>query len=306
MHGKTTTGHSATSRKTALEPERPHHRRRPESQRGRICRLDARRRLHRHGHDPDARGCWGKKSTFDCPSGGQSFMNSLVADACFFGPFGNRHALTSAFNVSTGAFVSSLLCCGGPTAISRTVWAVVINSINGVFCRRRLSHIGKKVNELRPPFAHINSARAVIIKVGSINLSAAPVHKRPCVVFLCWPAAIRVTRLAVRKVCFAGALQEKTATRLRVFVAQFIGGNDCHLAAVTCARPMHPAGCRLRAGDNSKTGEFLTRKVYEFWHFVTWKLNTAKDTWQTAVIQFFGSYPSQVLFAFYHFHERLI
>ena len=225
-------------------------------------------------------------------------MNALVVNASSFGPFCNCHALAFAFNISTIALVSSLLCGSGPSAVFRAIRSIIIDSFNGVFFRGGFSHVSKEIKKISPPFAYINPARSVIFKIRSINVFATSMHKSPSVVFLGGLSTIGVTRMAMHKVCLTGSLQGKTTARLRMFVAQFIGGNDCSISANTYTSPMNPNAFRWRARNNSKSGEFLTGKVYEFWHSVTWKLNTVKRNWQTAVIQFFGSYPSQPLIIF--------
>lgn len=85
--------------------------------------------------------------------------------------------------------VQGLLVAGCPTAITRRVWAIIVDSLNRVAQRWALPHIGKEVSKtiLRssvatskaPTFAHRNAAASVILINAGFRVIATAFNARP-------------------------------------------------------------------------------------------------------------------------------
>ena len=175
-----------------------------------------------------------------------------------------------------------------PPAIVRLVVSVDVNPVYGsVF--RALTHVGKKVlKRLFPSVANCNSSSSVLFKFRVVRVEASLNHGTPSVVGACPEITM-----------FGHFFSVDAPARLSVSPSQSVCRNNDRAAASAFAQPSRVLFSGINVADNSKSAKGLTGKVFESCHFVTSKLITVKKAWQAAVIQLFGSYPSQAG-AFYH------
>lgn len=203
-------------------------------------------------------------------------------------PLPARHGFTVVRDRLVAALVDALHRTTCPSAILRFVVPVNINSINGRFWRTD-AHVGNEVFKGRTPsFANSDAAPTVVIESVVAAVEAALNHGAP-----------RVVGGGSKHTVLGRHLSENTSAGLGVSTSKLVSGNNNRATARTLAKPSCMFFVGIDVVDSRKTAKCLTGKVFESCHFVTSKLITVKKAWQAAVIQLFGSYPSQVG-VFYH------
>ncbi len=190
------------------------------------------------------------------------------------------------------SFVVVLRAFVSPAAVFLEVTGVVVNSVYRVVARA-FAHVGVKNFKDEPLIADIYPTRSVFAVRRIFGVSASAKHVRPASVRACsehsmsYGAGLR--NLFSKATAGCGCTSFEGVSRYGFTTAARAGAVPFCFSSTTC----------LGLSDNSKSAKCLTRKVFESCHFVTSKLITVKKAWQAAVIQLFGSYPSQAG-AFYH------
>lgn len=86
--------------------------------------------------------------------------------------------------VNIALLVSRLLRRSYPTAVARLITFIVVNSINAVQRRRRLTHVGKEIVERLPALTNSDAAPAVSVIVRIRRIFATTPHLAPSAVNL--------------------------------------------------------------------------------------------------------------------------
>ena len=73
-------------------------------------------------------------------------------------------------------FVPRLFRHCGPTTIARIIALIILDSLDGVLRAWTISHVGVKVLEFIPTFAHSEAAPAVMFVVRTIFVAASTEH----------------------------------------------------------------------------------------------------------------------------------
>lgn len=200
-------------------------------------------------------------------------------------------AARESFSIKRDGLVPSLIaalnrsCC--PSTIARLVVPVDVDSVYGSSVRA-LTHVSNKVLKLSPRFTYGNTSPAVVCKTRVVAIKASLNHRHPTVVGGCSKHSMLSARLSMN-----------TPAGFCVSALKCISGNNSRSAARTMTKPSSMFFVGVDVLNSRKSAKGLTGKVFESCHFVTSKLITVKKAWQAAVIQLFGSYPSQAG-AFYH------
>ena len=106
--------------------------------------------------------------------------------------------------------VLCLLFASSPSAVRRTIWAIIINSIQCVAHGRARSHIPDKHGKIVYPFwRYLNAAPSIIRKIVRFGVQAAIFHQTPDSVF-------SVCGETVCSVSEARSFTMETPTRLSV------------------------------------------------------------------------------------------
>jgi hypothetical protein len=189
----------------------------------------------------------------------QILMETLTAS--FFSPAGA--AMTPTFGADVGIRRSELVpvaamrslppVCdldrpGGPTAIFRAVWAVVIDSVDGVIRRRTLPHVSQEVGELFPAVTNEDPPSAVVLEVRPIGIGASGMDCLPSVILGCALPIARVPMLDARFPQFG----IETATGLASPRPDVSRVHNCPVSTGADAFPVSPLSeVDFRYGDPS-------------------------------------------------------
>lgn len=234
---------------------------------------------------------------------GQSFFNAPVSaiNTAQYGavfnpklsrPLGYSLGFSIKSNQIVSALIRHLLLHSRPSAVSKLVVPVVVDPVDGELIAVTLSNVGKKVREVLPSLAHLNTAPAVYRIFVVIRILASRLHIAPAIV-----CARRL--LGVASIAYA-MLEVSTS---RFFVSRATAGhgqsfyerlrvNGFCFSALANAVPISLAVLSVCLRNNRPTTELLTSKVFDSAHSVPRMLCTLTCAWQASVQMLFGSYPS--------------
>lgn len=136
------------------------------------------------------RGCQGLFRRVATP---QSPSKSVLVDAMQFAPLDLRSSDSVDREQTVTAHVPTVLSLWNPSAITRLIVAVVINTIQRQPIRR-FAHILKKVVEVQPTLAHGDTSSSVEIEVHILRTVATLQHVFPCCLCACAHDDILVER----------------------------------------------------------------------------------------------------------------
>lgn len=237
-----------------------------------------------------------RQGSLDRPAAMNSGVYALVRYARQLCPLHWRERLPVVLKDGDIPLVSSLLFCGGPSAVVRVVSTVGVNPVDGVRGGGRCAHVKKeRLETFAPPFAHLNSPSPVERVVGAAEAIATPEHQPPSVVFLRGIPAVGVVALPMLEVLDAGHFPVQAPARLSVTRSEFVCPNGAISATRAAAHPRNRRPTRVGVRDictpanNKQATEYLTRKINESWHFFTLKWLTVMGAWQAAVNSFSGA-----------------
>jgi len=171
---------------------------------------------------------------FDRPAEREPVQDGFGFEAFYFVPIGSDETLTVKFQQNISTVISCLLMVSCPPAVASSIWAIVINAINGV-CRRTIAHISEKCLKTLAPFVrHHDPARPIIFKAWHARVVAAIFDVFPHAMFSCARASVRA---------MGGTVLQHTATARAVAVDQTSRDNaTCGVATHTSTNP-----CAARA-----------------------------------------------------------
>ena len=223
------------------------------------------------------------KSAFDTPPTTNAAVESKWFDIENPSPFSGRLCFTVVFEKMIRPFVVRLLMRVCPSTVFRGVALTVVNPIKR-FSFRSFTNIRREIGKTFPPIANSYSAPSVVFPFVSVWVGTPANH----------PGPHDINRASNHAVGSSGFVMggSKTPAGANLSCDKVVGSNLCYVPARTLANPSWCAGLGITL-YNGQLAENLTSSVNKLWHFVTSKLLTVKDAWQSAVRQIFGSYPSQ-------------
>lgn len=196
------------------------------------------------------------------PTGFNSVGNGFRIYPRQFGPLGKGQAQSKMLNMATTSAVSALRFLCGPLTVFWRVWAIVINSFNGVFCGWSWPHVCKKVfKRVSPLFTHNNSASAVVFPSGIFGVAAPSFHAAPNVPF---GRNCSLSSHAMSRFYFAQNLNPEASTTNAGAVSQSASVYVGNVSAVTNARPK----ATTIAASNNPSSKAPACHFNEFWHDV--------------------------------------
>lgn len=203
---------------------------------------------------------------------------------------GSSDAIHSEIGVC--ALVRHLLLNSRPSAVTRFIVSVIIDSINRVTRSRAFSHVCQEHSKILPLFAYGYASRSVDFMLWVFGVLASLLHPSPAVICFrgnCAMASSGNSMLEVSSGCFfvsgtsaRRGYSAKNRTLSNIFCFSAVANTVPVLFAVS--------PCYLR--NNRPTTKFLTSKVFELCHSTPRMLRTLKGAWQASVRMLFGSYPS--------------
>jgi len=120
---------------------------------------------------------------FDCPADVQPSSQRPVGKSQASAPLGDSHSLTAVFEKSVASGVGGLNQLWSPHAIRRRITGVVVDAFKRV-SGGAWTHIGKEFLEIIvPSIAHLNPARAIVLKRLVLLVVATSPHVQPSDVF---------------------------------------------------------------------------------------------------------------------------
>ncbi len=151
--------------------------------------------------------------------------------------------------------IVALFQSGGPFAIPRRVVAVVVDTFDGVFIRRK-THVGKEVLEGKPASADANTATAIILKPFVVRIHAAVNHGSPDPIDSRSTHPVRVSPRIVGS---------ETTTRFGVPGEQRIRPR-CELPSAVALTAVYDLVSRIvrKTFKNCNTVDVLSNQVYVF------------------------------------------
>lgn len=159
------------------------------------------------------------------------------------------------------ALILGLLLPRGPSAVCRTVVAVIVRiAVNGMLCRRLRSHVHKKCFErFAPSTADLDPAAAVILKLCGFRIVTALLDCAPCQIFGGLARGQSVTMADERHSPLASATLNMTGAKR--------AARRCDRpSTTTIAKPFDTLAARSKAVSYCELAEMLAAKINGCWH----------------------------------------
>jgi len=170
---------------------------------------------------------------------GESFLNRPSASANtieqgtwiytnFSCPLGYGHCSITKGKEMVASSIIGLLNFGGPLAVLRRVWTIIVNALNRMFRNRFWSHIGIKDGKVIPSWVNGDTTLTIEIVGRAVGVVASLAYLLPCAVFWSLYHAMRGSQLC----CY---LLAQAATTLSATCMEAITYHDDLIPAVTLA-----------------------------------------------------------------------
>lgn len=217
------------------------------------------------------------------PSPAQPLSNQRVARPDSPRPLCGGKRLSIVRQKDIRADIAALLSACRPTTVVRAIPLRAVNPVNGASIRP-FAHIRIKIfKRLHPSVADGNSSTAIALEVRVSGVEASLLHAVPA----------SVCSSAIHLV---GSLQQYAPARPNRPAGQSVTTDGFCISAVADTHPSDfPAHWLVGHMQRCEPPIANAGSVKELCHFFTSKLLTVKGAWQSAVRQFFGSYPSQAV-----------
>lgn len=197
------------------------------------------------------------EGTFNAPT---VAVNALTdgggVDSGNLNPLSDRARLVLKSKQPTCSAVAGLLGSCNPAAVLRLIVAVIVDTLNRMFRRRTLTHVGQKAFKFTPSFTNLNSALSVGLEVRRIGVSTSINHQSP-------NAINRRSAVAVRSRTLRGDHSTETPATCR-FASSQANAQDCFDGStITSANPMGLSANVRRPFHNQQPSESLPDHVLE-------------------------------------------
>lgn len=185
----------------------------------------------------------------------ETFPQRRMSQAHFTSPDCQRLRPSVERQITVVPFVRGLFQIGGPSAVSRFVIAVVVDSFDAVLTRRHWSHVGQESGKvIPPPIANLNPS-ATVVRVSAERWRVAALNgSSPDAIFGRVASTVRGVELAVNLAAPAAAARRLLGSQRGCRHADLY-------AAVACAFPLGLlADSRTRSGHQQST-KALSKKI---------------------------------------------
>lgn len=190
------------------------------------------------------------------PSRLDAMIDGVSMHPVLLRPICNILGLSERFKHVGVALVSLLSCRRGPLAIFGAVMPIVINSFYRVFFGWARPHVGKEHGKVVPPIADSDPPSTVLVKSGTVGVSAPIAHAEPA-------GVCRVFPLAVRHSSLSPPLHTKAPARLACAIFERSRGGYMFVAAVASAKPFDLLFSILSyRHDDHKPIKFLAGNIF--------------------------------------------
>lgn len=196
---------------------------------------------------------WCHQRTLNGPALAQSVVDASQWQAGHCGPFMDLACNAADRERAHAASIPVLFVLGSPRAITRTIWAVIVFSINGVLRRRTRTHICVEGREgITPSVANRDASAAIVREVVIGRSQATALHVKPRAIFGAALKAVRQIRLALASIASA---------TISPASPQASGYDSRVIAAIARAFVFDlPSACSASA-QHCESAESLTRHV---------------------------------------------
>ena len=199
-----------------------------------------------------------RQRSFRRPSVKESPSECVLINAYSLCPRGQSQSCVSERDDLTAPSIARLFLGGRPFDVARLIISVVVNAVESVPRRRRLTdfcqYVLKKILEYQPSFTHGYSASAVVRVVRRVRVKASLLSIAPC--FMDYRLAITVS--------FVNTFMQASAGlgSLTVGSLQLRGGNENKFPAFTFTEPVTAlAALASCEAETPQTSELLTCEV---------------------------------------------
>lgn len=121
---------------------------------------------------------WLSECPFDAPSAFDSGVERTKMNAGNFRPFANAFCFAAKCYEYIFTGIAGLFFLGSPSAVFRTVWAVIVYSVNRLIAVW-FAHVSFKICVVRPSFANINAPPAIMPIRRVVFVAASLLHSIP-------------------------------------------------------------------------------------------------------------------------------
>lgn len=187
-----------------------------------------------------------RERALDRPRRPHALQQRLGKDTRPCGPLTDGERLAVIGQAMIIALVVSLFGASGPTDISRSVGAVVVDAIKRVVGSRPQSHIVQKQLERVAPFlAHRDPTTAIVREIRTVRVVAPSLGVAPCAVFRRFRMCVAVTKSQALALGKGLGWAPLTTARFRCATPQMIQLDDAFTSAVaptqkTAIAMIHP------------------------------------------------------------------
>ena len=130
-----------------------------------------------------AAACWRGQREIVAPAVSQPPLEKIGGNSGAPAPFGQRPCLSVHGNKPVVRFVVGLRQASSPFAVSGLVIPIVVDSVDRIFYRRPLAHVGEEVCKISPALTNGNPSTSVATKVFVSLVEAPLIHGCPDFVF---------------------------------------------------------------------------------------------------------------------------
>lgn len=200
------------------------------------------------------------QGAFNRPSCSETLQQPTLGQPGVAFPFTGRHSLPSVLNVARVAFVVGLDPARGPSAVARSVVAIVVDAIKFAVARPR-PHIAKEGNKgAAPLLSHLDAAPAVPIVMRVAGVIATMLGARPRHV-------LGRVRMPVRAFARRRGFAFIAATARSAASAQVLGEHRDDAPACTTTDPDRSAAVVSASMRDSQASKRLTAEIDKSRHF---------------------------------------
>jgi len=197
-------------------------------------------------------------------TGGQS-ASIYTKSLC---PLGHIHCLTIKGEKVIVPTIVGLFSLGGPLAVLRRVWTIVVNTLNRMFRTGPWSHVGIENGEVVPSWVHSDSAFAIIVIPMVVRVTTSLAQVCPDVIF--------------RSICHSvlgdqsqHVLSAQAPTALSEAASETCAKYDRLASTVTLAKPCISHVFVPYAPDNNQASISVSNFIYQFRHCIISKMKAA-------------------------------
>jgi hypothetical protein len=194
------------------------------------------------------------------PSKLQSGLDQFLAQSMRSFVYISRNLALWGVNHQDGALVASLFQPSGPSAVLRTVWAVVVDAVNRMLIGWPWSHVSEECREVVPPMVADGDSSSTIVRIAfQVWLVATALNRAPCDVFN-GMAHSMFQQLRSRLVSF------QASAAMRIVASQITTTDTGCIPAITATFPIDFVWLRAWQFPNDKQPSESSAGIFDALH----------------------------------------